>query len=73
MIFRMLANVEFEADDISDALRKLGEYFTRIGYEDDEEEMALSIDSIFIGGKIEVKPIGDKHERKRHDTLQSVV
>ena len=49
MIFKLSAEVEFEADDITDAMVKLAMHFL---------EVAQGVDStLFHGGEIAIKPV----------------
>ena len=52
MLFRLKANCIFEAEDIDDAIEKLGDHF----YNMFDSEGGLTDDHLFVGGEIEIKP-----------------
>lgn len=53
MLFRIVADAEFEADGLDDAFTKLASHF------DNLRDDGLETPDIFIGGKVEVKRIED--------------
>jgi len=55
MVFKLTADIEFEAKDIEDAFRVLSNYFAKM------DEEGLDAESILLGGHISVKEL--KEER----------
>lgn len=55
MKFRVTADAMFEADDIQDALFKLGCYLSDLGNSMNDDDQPAP-DTIFTTGQIEVKP-----------------
>ena len=49
MIFKLIADCEFEADNIIGALKKLGKHFKKMSKDKDED--------LLLGGEITIKPL----------------
>ena len=56
MIFKLKANVEFEAKNINDAFKVLSDYYAKI------DEEGLEIESIFLCGNIEIKKLEEEEK-----------
>lgn len=70
-IFKMTADVEFEADDIVDAFRKLSEHFTCMANETDDVRERES--QLFIGGQIDIKPLEQSNDQYGRPPTQQVI